>query len=172
MIISKQLVWVLVAGVVVGGGYYMLTSTRVADTTGGAQATQEPTGKKMAFGDFMKQGGSYKCAVQSNSAEGINTTGTIYLNASMIRVDASTKMPGSSDIKTSIIVTTDYTYTWTAQAGNTGFKTKTVQAAGDSASYGFDASQIGDYTCDVWSADASVFVPPANVVFSDVSAGN
>lgn len=177
MIISKQLVWLLVIGVVVAAGYYLTTSKKVADTSDGAQKTQEATGKKMAFADFMKEGGSYKCAVQSNSAEGIDTTGTVYLNAGMIRVDASTKMPGSSDIKTSIIVAPDYTYTWTAQAGNVGFKAKTVRAASPdgsegSASYGFDASQIGDYSCEAWNADASLFVPPATITFTDVSTGN
>lgn len=57
MIISKQLIWVLLAGVVVAGGYYLTTSKKTTDVTGGPQQTLESTGKKMAFGDFMKQGG-------------------------------------------------------------------------------------------------------------------
>lgn len=91
----------------------------------------------------------------------------------MIRVDASTKMSASSDIKTSRIVISDYTYTWTPQAGNMGFKTKTVKAESPdgsegSALYGFDASQIGDYTCEAWTVDMSMFVPPAEVTFTEV----
>jgi hypothetical protein len=181
---SKILMWILVAGVVVGGIYSVFFVNKVelitesSDLAGGTELegspkanSMDPAGKKMAFSEFMKTGGSYQCTVSQN-VSGAETTAKIYLNGKLVRVEATTNVPNFGNIDSTIIVRDDYTYTWTSQSSTTGYKTKTVtevSSGENSSQLSFDASQIGDYDCDAWTADASKFTVPTNITFTDLS---
>lgn len=132
-----------------------------------------PSGKKMAFSSFIKQGGSYKCTVHQNVA-GSDADGIVYLDDGRIRADYTvsyngTTMTGSSVIKDG------YAYTWTSLTP-TGFKIavkddmKNGDISASSGSYSWSADQIGDYDCVAWKADASLFTIPSNITFQEMKS--
>src|SRR6185295_13570004 len=99
--------WILVGAIVVVGGYFAFSKNKAADMNGtsnqGEQA-QVPSeaGKKMAFSDFVKQGGSYKCTV-TQDVNGTQTQGTTYLSGGMMRGDFSTQAQGTNMTMTMIV---------------------------------------------------------------------
>jgi hypothetical protein len=175
----------LVAGLaVLGGAYVLWTPATDVDTTGtpivletGAEtptdvsADPAPTGKKMAFADFIKQGGSHKCTV-NQSVGGTETKGITYVSDGMIRGEYNTTAQGFS-ITTTLIVRDGYTHTWTSMTPGMGFKSKVVEGVTadgttkTSGTYSFNAEQIGDYNCEPWVLDSAMFTLPDGVVFKE-----
>jgi hypothetical protein len=142
---------------------------------GEEQNLMETEGKKMSFGEFLKQDkGSYECAVMQYIDEEMTQTteGKVFLDAGRIRGDFSTNIAGMA-IETSLIAKDGFVYTWTNMSP-IGFKavkddenqsnTKTET----SGSYGWDTSMIGDYDCQPWVSDASVFELPNEVTFQEM----
>lgn len=172
-----------VLAVVVAGGLYMQRGglegvTENTDTVAEATTTTTgtPAGKKMAFAEFIKSDkGAYKCTVHQ-SVKNIETTGTVYISSGLLRGDFNANYAGQKmDIM--FIMRDGYTYTWNSMMPTMGYKIKndTTVAMGDtkaSASGQISVStpneylnQIGDYNCEKWSVDASVFSVPGNVTF-------
>ncbi len=132
---------------------------------------EQPSGKKMAFADFMKQGGEYKCTIHQYDGE-TDTVGTTYLDDGMIRGEYNTKVQGLN-IDTTFVMRDGYTYTWNSMMPNTGFKSKVTEVnsnngANASGSYNFNAEEIGDYDCEAWTPDPSKFIIPTNITFKTV----
>jgi hypothetical protein len=171
---TKIIIAVLIAAVVATGGYYafkkgdgvVVTEETVSTTT------PETSGKKMAFSEFVKQGGAYKCTV-NQSVNNIDTVGTTYINKGMIRGEYNTKVQNLS-VDTTLIVRDGYSYTWTSMLPNMGYKAKVADQkevntdAPKSATYSFNSEQIGDYDCKDWTVDETKFRIPAGVTFSEV----
>lgn len=138
------------------------------------QDTQAPTGKKIAFSQFIKQGGAYECTVRQ-TLSGIDTTGVTYLSDGMIRGEFSTRIQ-SMNVDTSFIVRDGFTYSWSSVLPNTGFKVEMVDNTvnGDtttdtSGSYSWNAEQIGDYDCKPWTVDMAKFTLPSDVTFKEIN---
>ncbi len=177
---SKIAIWIIAGLVVIGGGYFFITAKKVENVDTNRAATMDstkeeskaPSGKKIAFSEFVKQGGSYKCTVHQNVGN-VETVGTTYVNSGMIRGEYNTKLQGMS-IDSTFIVRDGYSYGWTSTMPNTGFKVKIVQNAagemgtGTSGKYSFNAEQIGDYDCQPWTVDASKFIIPTNITFKEI----
>ena len=190
MTIFGKLVMGLVLVVVGGGIFYGVTSyvkhdseTQIVDetktdiitvaTTSDATTTEvKPTGKKIPFTEFMKKGGSYKCEVTQVLAN-MTSQGTVYIHDSLIRAEFSTSIAGQS-MNTNMIARDGYTYSWTSMMPGKGYKTKISSAetpasgqnSSTSGTYTWNGEQIGDYSCDVWVADDSVFDLPKSVTFT------
>ncbi len=170
---TKLIVGIAAAVVVVAGAVYFFAGSKAPATEGvqeQAAVASSDAGKKMAFADFIKQGGSYKCTVHQ-SVGGIDTVGTTYISGDMIRGEYTTQVQGQN-IDTSFVLRDGYTYSWSSMVPNMGIKSKAVVAAGDTSasaqgSYSFNAEQIGDYQCDPWTADASTFALPKGVTFRE-----
>jgi len=167
---------VVIGIVVVVGGYFLLGSNSGVGE-GDIQIMNESVvmetgGKKMAFAEFIKGGGSYKCTVHQR-VEGADTTGVTYINGGMIRGEYTTQAQGMS-IDTTMILRDGYTYTWSSFAPTMGYKVKVVDDGSANRStemsgpYSFDAEQIGDYDCEAWSGDASMFTLPSSVTFQEI----
>ncbi len=179
---TKVIALVLLAVTVLGGTYFMLSrksaSTDLAivptspEVVGDSSSAPTPSGRKMAFLDFVKQGGAHKCIV-NQSIGGMEVKGTTYINDGMIRGEYATEAQGMS-MESTLIVRDGYTYTWTSMAPQMGFKTKvaagtpTDTGAGMSGTYSFDAQQIGEYDCESWVVDEGKFTPPASVTFTEI----
>jgi hypothetical protein len=184
---TKILSWILGAVVVLGGIYYFFLRVDSVETTTGLEDAgsidvsegdlfgtmpADESGKKMAFSEFLKQGGSYKCEVNQYVNE-METKGTTYINDGMIRGEYNTKVQ-NMNVDSTMIVRDGYTYSWTSVMPTTGFKAKVAEVvggdavAGPSGQYSFNATQIGDYNCEAWTADASKFTIPTNITFKDV----
>lgn len=136
--------------------------------------TEIPSGKKMAFSQFIKQGGAYQCTVNQyiDSAYSATTQGKVFIADGNIRGDFATTVQGMN-IDTSMIVRDGFVYTWTSLA-NMGYKAKETkdaeqgQAIATSGQFGWNSEMIGDYDCDPWTVDASKFTLPANITFQEV----
>lgn len=168
---NKTLAWVLVAVVVVGGAYYTLKGDR--SEPGKETTNQEETGKKMAFSEFAKSGGSYKCEVKQSMSD-FENSGTVYMSGGMMRGEFSTIAEGKQ-IDTSFIYKGNIMYTWSSAMGAMGFKMEanpmaSNEEAAASGTYSWNTSEIGDYNCIVWEADSSKFELPAGITFRDLES--
>lgn len=134
--------------------------------------TAETNDRKMAFGDFVKQGGSYKCNVTQNVG-GTSTNGITYISGGMINGEYATSVNGMN-ITSNVIVRDGFTYSWSSMMPNIGFKAKVVANTdantntGASGTYSFNADQIGEYSCEEWVADESKFNLPIGVTFQQI----
>lgn len=149
------------------------------DLAGGTTQTMEetqPAGKKMAFSELLKQGGSYQCTVDQYVGEMVSK-GTVFIDKDRIRGEFATAVQGMN-INTSMIVRDGFTYTWTSAMPTKGFKAKVVEVVGGDAvvdtgtsgTYSFNATQIGDYNCADWNVDESKFALPAGVTFTEIKS--
>lgn len=144
---------------------------QVETNTPEVPATQ---GKKMAFTEFIKQGGSYKCSVNQN-IQNMEMKGTVYISGALVRGDYSMQMEGM-DMNSYMVVRDGYTYTWSSMMPTMGYKAKVIETlpttdptTGASGSYSWNADQIGDYDCAPWTKDDSVFAIPKEIDFKEVS---
>lgn len=182
----KTITWVVVLVILVGGGYYALNSDSALEDDMGMnqnqeesieeQSSQNTEGKKMAFSEFLKQGGSYKCTVDQYITAGDYeniTKGTTYVSGGMVRGEYTSKVE-NLNVESTVLVRDGYTYSWTSMAPNMGFKVKVVEAKGDtststSGSYNWNAEQIGDYECVPWTVDMSKFAVPTDITFQELN---
>ena len=168
---SKTSIAILVVIVVVVAGYFIFSKPKSEENQNTDATAKEETNKKMAFGEFLKQGGPYKCEV-NQTVDDFETKGTTYVNNGMIRGEYNTKVEGV-DMTSIMIIRDGYTYSWTSTLP-TGFKIKnevnssTGEDTSYSGTYGY-ASQIGDYNCVAWSVDQSKFTVPTNVNFQEIT---
>jgi hypothetical protein len=168
---------VVVAVVIIVSGYFIYTSNKASETAssttvgtnnGGTVGSNTTGGKKIAFSEFIKKGGSYKCTVYQ-SVGGATTEGVTYFSNGKIRSEYNTKVQGIS-VSTTLIVKDGYTYSWTSSAPTTGLKVKLASVStgtGTSGSYSFNADKIGDYNCQPWTVDTTRFDLPTGVIFSE-----
>ncbi len=180
MNMKNIIIGVVVVAVAVAG-YFMFkgdsgdslsTGMPVPGTNTEETIVNQESGKKMAFSEFVKQGGAYKCTVNQNVG-GTASVGTTYISNGMIRGEYNTKAQGLS-IDTTLIVRDGFTYSWSSMAPSMGFKSKVVTgvvedgSTNTSGTYSFNAEQIGDYDCEAWTVDASKFALPKGVTFREV----
>lgn len=135
------------------------------------QTSDTPTkGKKMAFTEFAKQGGTYTCTVHQ-SVNGSDVTGTVFMDKGSLRGEFGAQYAGQK-ISVNFIVRDGFTYVWNSMMPTTGFKIKTVtegqtvtsnQPMAGNIQAGLET--IGDYECTSWTADTSKFALPASVTF-------
>ncbi len=170
----KIIAAIVIVAVVAGAGYAIARKNKNPQPAGGVTVDQKQdvsAGKKMAFADFVKEGGSYQCTVNQN-VQNIETKGTVYISGERISGTFSTKTQGMN-IDTNMIVRDGYTYTWSSMMQGMGVKIKATSpgAAGSnpgasaSGTYSFNAEQIGDYDCKPWTANESVFTLPSGITF-------
>jgi hypothetical protein len=139
----------------------------VATTT--ASTTTQTDSKKIAFTEFLKKGGSYKCTVTQTVAN-MTSNGTVYIDNANVKGSFSTSIAGQT-IDTNMIAKDGFTYTWTSMSKGVGYKAKIVKEGGDadassSATYTWNGSQIGEYNCEPWTVDKTMFELPTSVTFT------
>lgn len=145
----------------------------IVNNTNQGETSVPQQGKKMAFSEFLKQGGTYKCTVHQ-SVNGVDSVGTTYISGKNVRGEYANKVEGVS-MTAYVLVRDGYSYTWTSMAPTMGFKVKNTEptaqntAQGKSGSYSFNAEQIGDYDCQAWTEDSTLFTLPEGVTFTELS---
>ncbi len=143
----------------------------VATTT----AQSEDTGKKVAFEQLAKQGGTHKCTV-TQTVGPVTSQGTVYMDKGLIRGEFAADYSGQK-INIYFIMRDGFTYTWNSMMPTLGYKIKndtTVPVGNVNASASGTITpnspngyldQIGAYDCTEWTANASFFTPPTTVTF-------
>lgn len=175
---NKTLLTVLFVGVVAVGGYMYLgerDNEMVKETVSqtNENGMNKPSGKKMAFTELIKQGGTYKCTV-NQSVNDVDSKGTVFVNKDMIRGTFATTISGK-DTMSNVLVRDGYTYIWSPdmpmamKIAIPKEDADTNMNAGTSGSYSWNAEQIGDYDCEVWNADQATFAIPNGIEFMDPS---
>jgi hypothetical protein len=178
---SKIIMWIVIVGIVAIGGYFVFKPGNISENTMQPEETAQEVenmeeGKKMAFTDFMRQGGSYRCTV-AQIANGTEGNGTVHFDGEMVRGEFNSVVNGLN-IDSSLIVRDGYTYSWSSLNPSLGFKVKVEEkeTAGEkvstSADYSFNADLIGSYECEIWTSDPSMFVIPENVKFQEIGSTN
>ncbi len=186
-IFGKMIVGALLL-VVAGGVYYGVSSSvkndvapentvvetpaqdAVVATTTASTTSETSAGKKIAFSEFLKKGGSYKCTVTQTVAN-MTSNGTVYIDDANVKGSFSTSISGQT-IDTNMIAKDGYTYTWTSMSKGVGYKAKIDKGAGGdstastSATYTWNGSQIGEYNCEPWTVDKTMFALPSSVTFT------
>ncbi len=170
---------ILAVVVVLGGGFFayktMHAPDQKSDVVVGEKSESTTAGKKIAFSELLKQGGSYECTV-NQYVQNIESKGTVFINKDQIRGDFKTQTQGIN-VDSSFVVKDGYTYTWSSMLGGRGMKIKNQVPEGGmsgntgasaSGQYGFNAEQIGDYDCKAWTVDESKFTPPSSVTFTEL----
>lgn len=173
---TKTILTIIIGVAVIGGGYFLIKSNmnKVKDTSSekAGVVQEQPTGKKMAFSQFVKQGGAYKCEVKQSLSD-MENSGTVYINGGNISGEYSTIAEGKN-IQTSFMMKDGYSYTWSSSFPTMGFKVKIPTEAevntnaNTQGTYSWNADQIGDYNCESWTVDQSKFTIPTNIKFTAV----
>ena len=151
------------------------------DETPNAVKTESTTGSvKASFKDLLGKTGSQKCTV-TQSSDISRSSGVFYLSGGKGRGDFESTVvsgPGAGvTTKNSMIMEGDTVYVWDGStkegmkmAMSEMGKTPTGTTGAPSTNEIADQfNQAYDYDCVSWKADASLFVPPADVTFMDMA---
>lgn len=141
------------------------------------RGTVVPPGVKISnpgtLAALMAAGGSVKCTVAPGT-ENDGMSGTFYVSGKNVRGDFSVNDEGQATAS-HMIVDNQFTYTW-FDGNEMGFKMVNTTEPGDTndapvaETRGFDPNQAMDYQCVSWIKDASLFIPPTDVTFSEFGA--
>jgi hypothetical protein len=147
----------------------------VADEAG----TEDMVSGKGSLLGLLALGKSQECTfvVRTN---GMVQEGTAFYEGGNARVDTLIKGAGTGDIASYMIMQKDSNtmYMWGSAQGNQGIKmtlpTETTPTSMNDSQTLTDAPAVTpdmdvDYNCKPWRADRSVFVPPTDIEFMDMS---
>lgn len=167
---QKQLIGFIVVVLIIIGGYFILGgNNEVKNEEIGDISEEQSSGKKMAFSDFLKQGGAYKCEILQSMGDFTNN-GTMYINGKTLRGEFSTVAEGRK-MDSSFISRDGYAYTWSSMTPGMGFKIKTEESD-TNYTEAWDASEVGDYNCENWVVDAGKFEIPKDINFQEIQTAN
>lgn len=167
----KILIGVAAVAVVAVGGFFVLNNfiyqEKQADTLEprGADAS-EPGKTSGSIQDLAKRSGDWKCTVDASTAQSASS-GVTYVSGGKIRADFTTAVEGYGNVDSHLVADGTDVYTWSSMMPQ-GIKTAQAaegQGGTQTSGGGMDANQSYSYDCQPWSADASLFAPPADVTF-------
>lgn len=176
------IIGVVVALAVVGGGGAYLAQQGTFDgmmeagmeQEGKNEATDQPAGEVTGtMRDLWNMTGSARCTVTSEDPNSFSL-GTAYIANGQVRADfSSATAAGSFD--SHMIRTDGKLYTWSSamEQGMVMEEAEMEARSEGSASVetkAIDPSVSIQYSCEPWTADARLFVPPADITFMDLSA--
>ncbi len=123
--------------------------------------------------DLMARGGDHECSfTETNDMS--DSTGQVYISGSKIRGDFNTTVKAVSDMKVESHMISDgeFVYTWSSMLP-TGMKMPVVESSSATTSTDsqtFDYNQKLDYDCRPWTVDASKFVVPTEIKFTEIKS--
>lgn len=165
---------VALAAVVIGGGWWALSSGDDAEPSANQSAQTEAS----TLNQLIAGGDDLTCSFSDTDADGNINTGQVYLSDGRMSGEFTLAENGANPIKSYLINDGSHQYSW--QDGETeGFKLSldhsddgevseapTQQPQPETA---VDQDQSFDFDCQGWTVDESRFTPPANVNFVDFS---
>jgi hypothetical protein len=173
---QNPILWVVGAVVIVAAGVgawmYMGPGTaagpgaeNIAPQTQqtGAQTASEPQSLKT----LISYRGSQKCTFSSATATS-QSSGTVYVSNGQMHGDFTSLSQGKT-LQSHMIVKDNTSYVW-GDAMPGGFKMSfDSMASGQSSGGEVDPNTPVDYSCGAWAADPSLFVPPTDIQFQDLT---
>lgn len=175
---KQAILGIIAAGVILLGavGVFLYSRNKPAaqpsSTTSATEQTKTESTMSNSLTDLLQSGKTQKCTF-SYSDENGGTEGTAYINNQNMRADLSITTADKKVSQMSMIRKDDDSYVWGGGfPSGTGLK-MTLSAeeftSNEESKKYFDTSKKADYDCSGWTADLSVFTPPSNVKFSDLS---
>ncbi len=161
--------------VVLGGGYYLMSQPRVPAnpvfTRSQDQVAEQAEAGSVrgSFASLAGRSGSWKCTVDTSALEAVSS-GVVYVSGGKVRGDLTTSVQGYGNVESHMLADGTDVYTWSSMMSQ-GFKAPmTAQGSGSAApsGQGMDANMEYSYDCQPWSADAALFVVPANITFRTI----
>ena len=156
------------------GGYLMLNKNSANNLKTASKETPVPTKTEQttkSLTDLLSLGQNLRCTFDTTSTTGGSTKGTVYVSGTKIRGDFTVTAKDGKEEQTSMIRVGDTNYVW-GSILPTGIKMTLSldKISGNAqASQYFNPSQKTNYTCVPWSVDASLFTPPSNIKFTDMT---
>ncbi|QQS38933.1 hypothetical protein IPM62_06165 [Candidatus Woesebacteria bacterium] len=183
---KNLIIGIFLAVMILGaGGYFLLkeapgnkdSETNISTTTNEAGSQGNKLNGKLS--DLLSLGKDYTCSFNQIDESGNKNSGKVYINNSgtKLRGDFTYQLADGTSQSGGVIRDDEYSYIWTDGQG--GFKTKVdpdvKDIFGENMSTGEKSVLTDDtnmnFDCDNWKVDNSVFVPPVNIVFTDLSEG-
>lgn len=140
---------------------------KAATPTTSANATNNTT-----LAGLLALGQNLRCSFNFNGTGGTSTQGTFYLSNGNLRGDFVVKNTDGKETQMNMIRNGDENYIW-GPSLPTGIKMKLSfdkLATNEQANQFASLNQKTNYTCVPWGADSSMFNPPSNVSFTDVTS--
>lgn len=177
----KTLLYVLVGGVVVvGGGYVVLQKMQAPESPVKEMQTSEETTTENSEADtqkafrgtgtvasLMARGGSFQCTA-SLTVQNSSSQGTAYISGEKIRGDFTSRAGGMT-IASHFIIADGYSYSW-SDAAPQGFKVKVDGSSSSQSSQGVTTNADVSYDCTPWTVDQSKFTVPSGITFLEYGA--
>lgn len=157
------------------GGVFLYSQNKPKSEPNSTTATEnveEESNTESDLSSILKSGKTQQCNFSYDGINGATTTGIAYLSGDKMRTDVSTMTNGKSST-VYVIRNGDNNFIWgTDFPNNTGMKmTLSIDeyTKNENSKKYFDPSMKTDYKCESWTVDSSVFTPPSNVKFQDLS---
>ena len=159
-----------------GGAAYLKLSKSSTNQNGAEKAATPTTSanatNNASLAGLLALGQNLRCSFSFNGTDKVSTQGTFYLSGGNFRGDFVTKTADGKETQMNIIRNGDDNYLW-GPSLPAGIKMKLSfdkLAASEQASQFTNLNQKTNYTCVPWGADSSMFNPPSNVTFNDVTS--
>lgn len=183
---QNLLLIVAIAVLLIGGGWYYFDNKNNGSENeemmdGEENGDQESAASLKGAGSFrqlMGLGQNLSCdfSFVSEDTNGA-VAGTVYVAGDLVRADFDMMQAGVT-YESHMIQDGQMSYMWTmSPQGTFAFKSDVSEASSDAPSYagangnrGVDLSQEVDYDCRSWNVDNALFVPPADIEFTDPQA--
>ena len=171
--------------VVIGGGIWWVSTTTdgdgsldsVPEDVASEESATEARDGTTSLRDLMLRGESVECTFTIAEDDGTIGTGVGYFSEEQARVDSELVDADGFSYEVSYIFSDDRVYTWGTMLDGQQFAVSMlvddeheldVLAEEDDDMLGID-DEI-EYSCQPWRVDTSVFVPPADIEFMDMTS--
>lgn len=163
----QKILFLILVFVVFGGGYLIFNEKQNQENNiiRNQNPIAENNTKKVAFSEFIKDGGSYQCNVKDYLSD-VESGGTVYIDKDRMSGEFRTIAEGKQ-MNTSVLVLEGNTYMWSA-GEDSGV---VVSNRGElSSTYVWRPEEVGEYDCSLWEMDESKFTIPQNITFTKIAS--
>lgn len=172
---QKKTIWIVIAVIIlIGLGFFLSRGSIGVDQTkseGDQTAAQTETstaGSPMSLKSLLGMNTSQVCTF-SMDTESVKTSGTVHVANGKVRGDFQSQTEGGA-ISSHMISDGQYVNIWTDSMAQ-GFRMKIDAGATASANSNVpDFDQKMNYNCKPGSVEASLFVPPTTIKFTEMSS--
>ncbi len=178
---TSLIIGVIIVIIAAAGGYFFMQSrsgNSLIDVAGKKMAGSGET-KMMSLKELMNMGTSQMCTFSYSDDNG-SVEGTSYTADGKVRTDFSGNQPEMGAYTGSMIFDSEYMYSWTSNMPQ-GVKMAVTDALQEDIEeeiessqqedyqQQFDPNQEVEYNCSNWNVDNSVFTPPSDITFIDMT---
>lgn len=162
-----------------GAGYFFMKNNTSKPSVQNTTETKTPQGQATmkTLKELMSAGQDQKCTFTNTQNTG-TLSGTTYLSKGKVRGDMEVKTSNGATTRSHMITDGKYFYNWSDEQKQ-GMKMEITEDMNqqleeakekpESYKQYLDENQQMNYECSGWRADASLFVPPTDVTFTDFS---